>query len=60
MYLLWCQVRDRSGDPSFIGLFKTEEEAEAVKELIEKASPSDSLNISFVKQLVQLTPTRIE
>jgi hypothetical protein len=49
MWLLWTQYSDRSGDPEFLGLFPSEQEAHCIAELLSPASsPDKDLRITKV------------
>lgn len=49
MWLLWTQYSDRSGDPEFLGLFKSEQEVNGIKEMLSPASsPDKELRITKV------------
>lgn len=48
MFVMWAQYSDRSDDPVFLGVYYAAEKAEAVRLLIEQASPGKNVKVSAV------------
>lgn len=54
-WLLWAQYCDRSGDPEFLGLFSSEQEANGVKEMLAVTIPAMALHVTEVQKRRFLT-----
>lgn len=49
IYIVWAQYSDKSNDPQLIQAFKNRNAAICLMRMIEKASPSMSVNLSEVQ-----------